>query len=224
MDIHKPKAAHSWREFAVEIGTIITGILIALAMEQAVEAHHWVRAVQDGEASLKEEIATQAEFYALRIVTHDCIERRLDLIQGVVDNVRAGRREPPLGPITFPQGALIRRDAWEAMSTGAVLPHLQADRLKTYSMIYAQGMDERVWETEEGDAWDVVRLVEGDPNRLTPADLSQLRPALNKARRLNFLIALNAKYQLDRIESLGVPAPKPVDASQQRECKVIPRG
>lgn len=37
MEIHKPKAAHSWREFLVEIGTIVCGILIALGLEQVVE-------------------------------------------------------------------------------------------------------------------------------------------------------------------------------------------
>ena len=35
MDIHKPHAPHSWGEFAREIATIVTGILIALALEQA---------------------------------------------------------------------------------------------------------------------------------------------------------------------------------------------
>ncbi len=38
MDIHKPKAIHSWREFLKELGTIVLGILIALGLEQAVEA------------------------------------------------------------------------------------------------------------------------------------------------------------------------------------------
>jgi hypothetical protein len=206
------------------MGAVVLGILIALALEQAVEAAHWAHAVREGEASLKEEVATQADFYSLRLVTHDCIERRLDLIQGVAESVRSGVHEAPLGQITFPQGALIRRDAWEAMSTGAVLAHLEPNRLKTYSLVYAQGLDERVWETDEGDAWDVIRLAEGDPSRLTPADVSQLRAAINKARRLNFLIAINAKEQLDRIGRLGVPAPKPVDPSQQRECKAIDRG
>ena len=32
MDIHRPHAAHSWREFAIEIGTIVLGILIALGL------------------------------------------------------------------------------------------------------------------------------------------------------------------------------------------------
>jgi hypothetical protein len=224
VDVHKPKAAHSWSEFAREMGAVILGILIALALEQAVEAGHWAHAVREGEASLKEEVATQAEFYALRVGVNDCIERRLDLLQGVVASVRDGVHQAPLGPISFPQGALIRRDAWEAMSTGAVLAHLEPNRLKTYSLVYAQGLDERVWETNEGDAWDIIRLAEGDPNRLAPADISQLRAALNKARRLNYLININAKDQLDRIKSLGVPAPLPVDLSQQRECRALTRG
>jgi hypothetical protein len=38
MEIHKPKAAHNVREFLIEIGTIVCGILIALGLEQAVEA------------------------------------------------------------------------------------------------------------------------------------------------------------------------------------------
>ncbi len=40
MHIHKPKAAHSLREFLSEISIIVVGIAIALACEQAVEAVH----------------------------------------------------------------------------------------------------------------------------------------------------------------------------------------
>src|SRR6202030_3638421 len=109
VEIHKPKPAHSWGEFAREMGAVVLGILIALALEQVVEAGHWAHAVREGETSLKEEVATQAAFYAQRIGVHDCIDRRLDLIQGVVEGVRNGGHEAPLGPITFPEGALIRR-------------------------------------------------------------------------------------------------------------------
>ncbi len=41
MEIHKPKAVHRWREFLIEIGTITFGILIALGLEQGIEALHW---------------------------------------------------------------------------------------------------------------------------------------------------------------------------------------
>lgn len=41
MEIHKPKAAHSWREFLIEIGTIVCGILIALGLEQVIVRVEW---------------------------------------------------------------------------------------------------------------------------------------------------------------------------------------
>lgn len=40
MHIHRPKAAHSLREFLSEISVIVVGIVIALGGEQAVEAVH----------------------------------------------------------------------------------------------------------------------------------------------------------------------------------------
>jgi len=47
MEIHKPHAAKTWKEFFIEQGMVITGILIALSLEQAVErAHERSRAAQ----------------------------------------------------------------------------------------------------------------------------------------------------------------------------------
>jgi hypothetical protein len=40
MHVHKPKPVHGWRELALEIGTIICGIVIALGLEQVIEARH----------------------------------------------------------------------------------------------------------------------------------------------------------------------------------------
>src|SRR3569833_2969230 len=40
MHFHLPKPLHGWREFVGEVGIIVTGVLIALGAEQAVEATH----------------------------------------------------------------------------------------------------------------------------------------------------------------------------------------
>jgi len=87
-----------------------------------------------------------------------------------------------------------------------------------------QAVDERVWETDQGDAWDFIRLVEGDPGKRTSAHLNQVRAGINKARRLDFLIAINAKDQLDWLRSLGVVPPSTYLPAEQRECKAIQRG
>jgi hypothetical protein len=72
MDIHKPKAAHSIREFLIEIGTIICGILIALALEQAVEALRVQREVAETRAAIHAEIATNATLAKLSLAEFGC--------------------------------------------------------------------------------------------------------------------------------------------------------
>ena len=40
MHFHLPKPLHGWREFAGEVGIIVVGVLIALALEQVVQSIH----------------------------------------------------------------------------------------------------------------------------------------------------------------------------------------
>ena len=42
MEIHKPHAAKTWKEFFIELGTIVIGILIAIGLEQTI-AHYTVQ-------------------------------------------------------------------------------------------------------------------------------------------------------------------------------------
>ena len=48
MHIHLPKPPENWRELLKEVGVIVIGILIALALEQVVESWRWSR--ETGEA------------------------------------------------------------------------------------------------------------------------------------------------------------------------------
>jgi len=56
MDIHKPKPWHGVREFGKELSTIVLGVLIALAGEQAVEWIHHQSEVGEAREALREEI------------------------------------------------------------------------------------------------------------------------------------------------------------------------
>ena len=77
MEIHRPKAVHSWRELLKEIGIIVIGVVIALGAEQAVESLHWMRQVDVGEATLKGAFMQEVQNAALRDVQGDCIGQRL---------------------------------------------------------------------------------------------------------------------------------------------------
>src|SRR5215475_11794644 len=56
MEIHKPRPAHSWREFLTELGTIVLGICIALAGEQTIEWLHWRSEVEEAKAVIASEV------------------------------------------------------------------------------------------------------------------------------------------------------------------------
>ena len=207
MDIHKPKAAHSWREFAIEIGTIITGILIALAAEQVVEARHWSHLVAEADRTLKAEIADQSRYYGRRVADAECVDARLDQIQALVGQLQAGRRVGVVPRIYAPSGALISRSAWSGLAASGVLAHFPPEQMLTYSALYAQANDFRDWEMEEGQTWHFLETLEGEPEPLSPAERIPMRVALIQARQMNILMRINSVRQLDRARSLGVPAP-----------------
>ena len=48
MDIHKPKPWRGWPALFKEIGTIVIGVLIALAGEQIVETLSWRHRTAEG--------------------------------------------------------------------------------------------------------------------------------------------------------------------------------
>ena len=72
MDIHKPKAAHSWREFLTEIGTIVCGILIALGLEQAIETAHWAEKVHEAKGAIHHELVQATVFGEERLHLQGC--------------------------------------------------------------------------------------------------------------------------------------------------------
>jgi hypothetical protein len=113
MDIHRPKAAHSIREFLIEIGTIICGILIALGLEQVVEVIH--RNEQAGEAreALRTELGQDKQRFTLMIEANNCAERQ---ISAYFDWAKGGPKPPPFR--TF--RPLIRVTTWETVKLGAV--------------------------------------------------------------------------------------------------------
>jgi type II secretory pathway pseudopilin PulG len=81
MDIHKPKPWHGWREFGKELVTIVLGVLIALAAEQAVEALHWAERTEKTEAHLRVELANATVAAQAHITQEACEYAMLDRLQ-----------------------------------------------------------------------------------------------------------------------------------------------
>lgn len=119
MDIHKPRAAHSWREFLIEIGTIVCGILIALGLEQVVEAVHRGAEVKEAREALNAEVSLDLGVYQHFLEHRICFDARLDEISRWLESPAAARGSR--FPATLPDPQLLYGSSSDwSIATGAV--------------------------------------------------------------------------------------------------------
>jgi hypothetical protein len=81
MEIHKPKSFHSWGEFLYEILIIVIGVLIALGLEQFVDALHWRYKVAQAEQNMRIEITRDRTNAAQYAILASCADAYLDRMQ-----------------------------------------------------------------------------------------------------------------------------------------------
>lgn len=213
LEIHKPKATHTLRDFLIELLTIVTGIFIAISLEQAVESIHWHHKAAAARESLRDELRSASGFYAFRVAASECVAQRLTQLNQIVESVADKQDTRPVGDLTLHLGQLLSDDAWQSEKAAGAAAHLTRAELQDYSHLYAQQSDMRVWMNQETYAWAALRVLEGNPGRLATTDVTLVRQNLQVARSLNFLIVVNAKDQLALISKLGAQ-PETVDAAR----------
>jgi len=187
MDIHKPHAPHSLGEFAREIATIVTGILIALALEQAVTWVHERNVAAETRAAVGEEVAENLQNLALRGQAEPCIARRLGEIGALLaDWNRTGRFATPKWIAQVPgfDTATTRYDA--ALAAGRIA---QLPREEQYALGGLMGSMRRFdqYQEEENIVWGRLRIMQAGPDALSAGDRVTVRQALQDARRLDYL-------------------------------------
>jgi len=118
MEIHKPHAAKSWKEFFIELGTIVLGILIALSLEQAVEAMHERALAREAEAAIRVEMAENVSRLKYRLNNERCIQKRLDEISALLADWSTGKEIPVGLHIGYPGGIVLNDQRWQANVNG----------------------------------------------------------------------------------------------------------
>jgi hypothetical protein len=220
MEIHKPKAAHSWREFLIEIGTIVCGILIALALEQSIEWLHWKLEVSDAREGLREEIAFDERVYMHRVDVAPCVKQNLALLRSVLEALRAQKRVAPIPVFISPENGPIRREIWNSASAAQILVHFPKAELQTYSQFYQQREDDEYFMDRESRAWRQLHALEGDPNQLSRQEINALWVVLGDADEMSHGVAVISKSQLEVGRSLGIVDSKH-DAAWRGECRPV---
>lgn len=221
MDIHKARPWHGWREFLKEIATIVCGIVIAIALEQVVEQLHWRHEVAVARRALAAEISRNDRVFAFRVAAAPCIARRLSAIELLAE--RTARHEPVLAveSVMPDTGDALRDNVWQAHRASQTLTHFDDDTLALLSAYYQQLGYSNLGMTQEGESQAALRLLESDPSRLAPSDISAIRIGVQRARAVGTILAAIAREELETSERLNITAPSADAARLAFVCRQI---
>jgi hypothetical protein len=210
-------------EFGRELLIVVAGVVIAIGLGQTVDAAHWHDNVSEARDSLRHELHDNGEFYEFRIVANDCVARRLAELDRIAEDLAAHRKVGPVGDLTPHLGHLLADDVWQSERSAQTLTHFPRKELEQFSATYSQQIDMRGWLNREIEFWAGIRLLQGDPTRLTASDLTLIRNGIQSARALNYLVVVNARKQLKTNAGLGVPKAKADPADLAGVCAPLSR-
>jgi len=220
LDVHMPQATHTWKDFWIHLGTIAAGLLIAISLEQSVEALHRLHLRHELEASLREEAARNHDNAEVDVVIYNNIVKWLLQLQSGVDAARTADHKVPFVYPARPDGLtdslrvaayhILSTEAWTTAKESSLLVLLPRDEAAIYARVYLQSerVEDAHLRSREYNMRQTAfesRFAKGayppalDISRLTPQQLDEyeafLTDALEAARvtntRLKIFIAAN---------------------------------
>jgi hypothetical protein len=216
MDIHKPKAWHSLREFLKEYLIIVVGVLTALGAEQAVEWLHHRELVERGEGALRENFARFVEYAAANDVEARCMAERATELRVILDHAGTTRRLPRVGPIPQPYPLPWQIDTWEAMVASGAAPYLPQAQTVLYSRIAMSAVDLYNVATGEWAEWGALRSLSGPPRPFSEAEEAKARDTLARAVEQAGRVQFIAAHTVERIRKTQLLDQKAVDDAVAR--------
>jgi len=221
MHIHLPKPMHGWRAFVGEVGVIVLGISIAIGFEQVVETAHWKREVHKARRAIDDDMVRTNRAFAYRVAAQGCIQRRINSLNEIVERVAKHEPSPSIGSVVPDIGNGLGKTAWETSRAAQTLAHFEDKELASYGSYYMLLDNIQAFMGQEVTDWGVLRILEGDPTRLGPADLAALRIAVKHATFENHIIAAIATDELETSRTLGVATANLDQARLSEVCQPL---
>ena len=191
LDIHAPhEGIHNWKQYLLHMSTVVLGILIAIGLEQSVEAMHRAHERAELRESLRREAqeairaAKSSEEFDIPAI--DWLDTRRMLVEDALARHQAFSAPLPRKPhVDSIQPA---DPAWNAAKSSGLISLLSQDEVEIYSLAdqlivasqasfagginAAQKRGQFEFEHSPGDT------VEMDLSKATPAELEHYRDAL----------------------------------------------
>ncbi len=204
MHLHKPKPVGAWGEFLSEIGVIVVGILIALALEQSVEWLHWRREIAETRQALGLEITYNVKAIEALDAQNTCLRQQLDTLGAWA----SGTAARPVGPVLLPLLYNLQTSTWDVANSGQVVAHFPLEMRVTYARLFSRFGNQRDAISDERNAWvQIVALA--NQAKPDPEELRRLREAVGVARIWDARRRFNSVNILRTGSPLGTAGPGP---------------
>jgi len=199
LDIHPPReAAHTWKDFFIHIATICVGLLIAIALEQTVEAlHHYDQREALERRMHEESLRNLALLKPERIYATQSRRYLARCIQALEAGPASGGAVTvtlPVNDVNSPMfGILVSpsRGAWTVAKAAGAVALLPPETANIYARVDLDADFEQQSEIATGAATNTLESAEmragvlnhhGSPVRLTVAQRDDLLFAFNQSK------------------------------------------
>jgi hypothetical protein len=197
MEIHLPGHVRTFRDFCVHLGIITLGSLIALGLEQVVEAHHRAKIGRETVVSFRGELAYDRQQVLEVMAATAGLRGQLQTQIAVIEAEREPAAKAAI-PIEYPQIHFdyIASASWETAIATQALYYIPAADAKRFSEAY--GVFSLFMDEERGGlaAWQNLRRFGTDAGALTPEQRRALVEELRRYESFTYVIDMIGKGTL----------------------------
>src|SRR5262245_6827641 len=138
MEIHVPSGRpHSWRNFAIELGTITTGILIALTLDALVERRHYRVMAEEARESITNEIKDNVREMQGTLKGTAESSRQNEAALKVVKELLATRKSDATEFSLGVHTAELSSSSWQTAQHTGALSHMPSSEVQQFSRVYS---------------------------------------------------------------------------------------
>lgn len=179
------------RSFAREIGGIVLGVLIALALGAMATAIGWRIEAADARDALSAELGEIVGQGRERELANLCIEKRFDRIAAVIDAAAETGNLPPLGDIGNPPFRTWSTGVWNSTISADIASHMDRETLDNLSGVYEFVTVLNREAQIENDTWTALYALVGPGRAIASAEIVDLRSALSRARMAHRMVIIS---------------------------------
>ena len=214
LDVHPPHApTHTWRDFLIHIATIVIGLLIAVGLEQTVEAIHHRIEVTEARKALQAEFDDNLLIYRVNFAGTRFIRQEMqdNLLILLFLRQHPGTPEEKLpGTLSWIERAEYANDAaWKTAQQSSVTAHMPRSEVASLNRAYsALGTVDLI----EDQAWKAITLAarffhaDPDPSHLSSTQLDKEIDLTEACLEANFRWMV-AMHDLNLVDERFTPAP-----------------